>query len=231
MAQGGGRGLMLSWKTGWAGLVRRGPSIVRQLRLASGLVLFAYVFLHFLNHSLGNISLEAMERGAVAVEWVWRSPVGTVALYGAFAIHLPLAFWALYIRRDLRMGWIEGLRVCLGFLIPLLLLQHALAQRFAYTYFNIHPTYRNVLYLYWVADPQIAGLKQITLFVVAWLHGCIGLYLWLRVKRHFHRVAPFLLVVAFLWPTVALLGVFQGARQVEAMAKSDPAWFANSRRT
>lgn len=223
--------MTLSWKTGWAGLVRRGPSIVRRLRLASGLILFSYVFLHFLNHSLGNISLEAMERGAVAAEWIWRGPVGTVALYGAFAVHFPLAFWALYIRRNLRMGWIEGLRLGLGFLIPLLVLQHALAQRFAYTYFDLHPIYRNVLYLIWVADPQIAGVRQIALFGVAWLHGCIGLYLWLRVKRHFHLVAPFLLVVAVLLPTTALLGVFQGARQVEAMARSDPAWLANARRT
>src|SRR5216683_4892086 len=231
MAQGGGRGLMLSWKTGWAGLVRRGPSIVRQLRLASGLVLFSYVFLHFLNHSLGNISFEAMEQGAVAAEVIWRSRIGTVVLYGAFAIHLSLAFWAIYIRRHLRMGWIEGVRLGLGFLIPLLVLQHALAQRFAYTYFDIHPIYRNVLYLIWVADPQIAGVRQIALFAVAWLHGCIGLYLWLRVKRHFHLVAPFLLVVAFLLPTMALLGVFQGARQVEVMAKSDPAWLANMHKT
>jgi adenylate cyclase len=116
-------------------------------------------------------------------------------------------------------------------LIPLLLLQHVLSQRFAYTYFNVHPLYRNVLYLYWVADPQNAGLKQIALFAVAWLHGCIGLYLWLRVKRHFHLVAPFLLVVAFLLPSVALLGVFQGARQIEAKAKSDPAWLAEMRKT
>ena len=216
---------------GWAGLVRRGPSIVRRLRLASGLVLFTYVFLHFLNHSLGNISFEAMERGAVAAEWIWRSPVGTVALYGAFAIHLSLAFWVLYIRRHLRMGWIEGLRFALGFLIPLLILQHALAQRFAYAYFDLHPTYRNVLYLIWVRDPQIAGVKQIALFTVAWLHGCIGLYLWLRVKRHFHLVAPFLLVVAFLLPTTALLGVFQGARQVEAVASADPAFLAAMRKT
>jgi len=226
-----GYGVTLSGENVWAGLVRRAPSIVRRLRLASGLVLFSYVFLHFLNHSLGNISFEAMERGAVAAEWIWRNPVGTVALYGAFAIHFCLAFWALYIRRHLRMGWLEGVRLGLGFLIPVLLLQHALSQRFAYTYFDVHPVYRNVLYLYWVADLTIAGLKQIALFAVAWLHGCIGLYLWLRVKRHFHRAAPFLLVVAFLLPTVALLGVFQGARQVEAMAKSDPAWLATSRRT
>ena len=77
MAKDGGRGLTLSWKTAWAGLVRRGPSIVRRFRLGSGLVLFSYVFLHFINHSLGNISLEAMESGAVVQEWIWRSSVGS----------------------------------------------------------------------------------------------------------------------------------------------------------
>ena len=29
--------------------------------------------------------------------------VGPVALYGAFAIHFSLAFWAIYIRRNLRL--------------------------------------------------------------------------------------------------------------------------------
>src|SRR5207249_2623100 len=38
---GGGRGVTPSLRAGWAGLVRRGPSIVRRLRLASGLVLFS----------------------------------------------------------------------------------------------------------------------------------------------------------------------------------------------
>jgi adenylate cyclase len=220
-----------SGEIGWAGLVRRGPSIVRQLRLASGLVLFSYVFLHFINHSLGNISLEAMEQGAVVQEWIWRGPVGTVALYGAFAIHFSLAFWAIYIRRSLRMGWLEGVRLALGFLIPLLVLQHVLAARFAYAYFDIHLIYRHVLANIWMANPYTAGLRQLAIFGVAWLHGCIGLYLWLRVKRHFYRVAPFLLVIAFLLPTTALLGVFQGARQVEAKAQADPAFLANMRKT
>jgi adenylate cyclase len=221
----------LSWKTGGAALVRRGPSIVRRLRLASGLILFSYVFLHFLNHSLGNISWEAMERGAVVQEWIWRGPVGTVALYGAFAIHFSLAFWALYIRRHLRMGAIEALRLALGLLIPVLVLQHVLGLRFAYSYFDIHAIYRHALFLYWVADPQIAGAKQLAVFIIAWLHGCIGLHLWLRVKPHYRRVAPLLLVVAVLLPTTALLGVFQGARQVEVKARTDPAWLADLRKT
>ena len=161
-------------RAGWAGLVRRGPSIVRRLRLASGLVLFSYILLHFLNHSLGNISLEAMEQGAQWAEMIWRSQIGTVLLYGAFAIHFSLAFWALYIRRHLRMGWIEALRLALGLLIPVLIVQHAVGIRLAYSYFDIHRIYRHVLFNIWVSNPWTAGIRQVAVFGIAWLHGCIG---------------------------------------------------------
>src|SRR5579872_2897978 len=93
----------------WSALVPRGPAIVWRLRLATGLIMFTYVFLHFLNHSLSNISFETAEQGATLQEWLWRGPVGSAALYGGFGIHFALAFWALYTRRSIRMGWIEGL--------------------------------------------------------------------------------------------------------------------------
>jgi adenylate cyclase len=221
----------MSSSSGWSALVRRGPSIVRRLRLATGLILFTYVFLHFINHSLGNISWEAMEQGAEVQEWIWRSAIGTVALYGAFAIHFSLAFWALYIRRSLRMSWIEGVRLLLGLSIPLLVLQHALAWRFAYTYFDIHLLYRHALFFYYVLDSNLVLLRQFTLFCVAWLHGCIGLYLWLRIKRHFHRVAPLLLIIAVVLPTTAALGFFQGARQVNEKVRTDPAFASDLRQT
>ena len=35
--------------------------MIRRLRLFSGLVMLAYVTMHFLNHAVGLISLEAME--------------------------------------------------------------------------------------------------------------------------------------------------------------------------
>jgi len=38
---------------------------VRKLRLCTGLTLFFYVSTHLLNHSLGNISIPAMETGLV----------------------------------------------------------------------------------------------------------------------------------------------------------------------
>ena len=74
--------------------------MIRRVRLISGCVLFAYVATHLANHSLGLISLAAMEAGR---EWflaLWRNPLGTAALYGALSVHFALGLWALYRRRS-----------------------------------------------------------------------------------------------------------------------------------
>jgi adenylate cyclase len=52
----------------------------RRLRLYSGLILAAYVISHFINHSLGLLSLDAMEAYRRINALVWQNPVGTVAL-------------------------------------------------------------------------------------------------------------------------------------------------------
>src|SRR5438874_2709992 len=50
--------------------------------------------------------------------------------------------------------------------------------------------------------------------IVAWVHGCIGLSFWLRMKACYQRAAPFLLAAAVLVPTLAVLGLYQGGRSV-----------------
>ena len=50
--------------------------------------------------------------------------------------------------------------------------------------------------------------------IVAWVHGCIGLYFWLRMKAFYKKAAPFLLAAAVLVPTLSLLGLYQGGRNV-----------------
>ena len=82
----------------------------RRLRLACGCVMFSYLTLHFLNHALGNISLQAMMWGTGIHEWIWHGPIGGPALYAAFLVHFSLALWALYQRRSFRMGWGEAVR-------------------------------------------------------------------------------------------------------------------------
>ena len=57
---------------------------------------------------------------------------------------------------------------------------------------------------------------MLAVLVIAWVHGCIGLYFWLRMKPFFKRAAPFLLSAAVLIPTLAMLGIYQGGRSVVA---------------
>ena len=94
----------------------------RDLRLGSGLVLFAYITAHLANHALGLVSVNAAEAGLSVAVAFWHSLPGTVLLYSAAAIHLALALVAVYERRTLRIPAAEALRAALGFGIPLLLI-------------------------------------------------------------------------------------------------------------
>src|ERR1700694_1182385 len=81
-------------------LSRLAPKALRRnLRMASGLVLFTYITAHLLNHALGLVSLNAAEEGLGIAEDVWDSLPGTALLYGAAAVHFLLALWAVYERR------------------------------------------------------------------------------------------------------------------------------------
>ena len=55
----------------------------RRLRLATGLIIACFVVGHFLNHSLGVVSIDAMDRLRSVLSAWWRSPAGTVLLYGS----------------------------------------------------------------------------------------------------------------------------------------------------
>jgi adenylate cyclase len=103
---------------------RASPLWLRKLRLITGLTLFAYVSLHLLNHSLGNLSLPAMEAGMLVQKWIWQGVLGTCALYLALSIHYSLGLWALYERRH--FGWTvpEVVQLVLGLSIPFLLMNH-----------------------------------------------------------------------------------------------------------
>ena len=199
--------------------------MIRRLRLASGLVMFAYVTTHFVNHSLGLVSIEAMDAALQRIYKVWASDLGTLALYGAFSIHYCLALWALWLRRSLKMPLPEALQLVLGFCIPFILTAHVLHTRVADTYFGAdYGYYSSLLYNYYVLDPW-AGWLQLSVLVIAWGHAVIGLRFWLRLKPWYERWQPVLFAFALLMPTVAILGYFEGGREVLGMA-DNPAWVA-----
>jgi adenylate cyclase len=186
---------------------------VRQIRLACGTVLFAYLLSHFANHAFGNISLNALATGLKYHTTFWKSwPIATV-FYAAAVTHAGLGISALYQRRQFRWKAIEPIQLVLGLSIPALIITHLAGVRFDDVLFQHQKLYPQVLYSYWAISPYKMWLMFIVL-IVSWVHGCIGLYFWLRMKAFFETAAPFLLAAAVLIPTVAMLGLYQGGRSV-----------------
>ena len=199
---------------------RSAAAVVRQIRLWTGLVLFTYLTTHFLNHALGLVSLEAMAAGQDWFVLVWRSLPGTIALYGSFGIHNLLALWALYRRRTLRMPAWEASQLTLGLLVPPLLVWHVVGTRLAHEVAGTQTTYTFVVLALWQLNP-IAGLRQVVVLAVAWIHGCIGLHFWLRLRPWYPRLARTIYSGFLLVPVLALLGFATAGQEVGRRA-SEP---------
>jgi adenylate cyclase len=196
----------------------RGVS-VRQVRLACGLVLFSYLVSHFLNHALGNISMEALAAGVYYHTLFWQFIPVAIVFYTAALVHAGLGVFALYQRRQFRWKAIEPLQLVLGLSIPALIIAHIAGVRLGQTLFGHDKLYPQVFYAYWVVWPFRIWQMFATL-LIAWIHGCIGLYFWLRMRAFYARAAPLLLSAAVLVPTLALLGLYQGGRSVAADSDS-----------
>jgi len=186
---------------------------VRQVRLASGLVLFAYLLSHFLNHALGNVSMGALATGVYFHTAFWQFLPIAILFYAACLVHAALGIWALYERRQFRWKAIEPLQLLLGLSVPALVIAHIIGVRLGHTLYGHEKLYPQVLFLYWISAPWRIWM-MLAVMTVSWVHGCIGLYFWLRMKAFYKRAAPFLLAAAVLVPTLAMLGFYQGGRIV-----------------
>ena len=196
--------------------------MVRRLRLWSGLLLLAFVLTHYLNHALGILSLEWLEAGRNLFLTLWRSIPGTILFYGALILHVLLAFWALYQRRRLAMARWELWQTLLGFAIPPLLVAHILGTRFIHEVYDIQDSYLAELLIFFVFRPDY-GIKQFITVAVVWIHGCIGVHFWLRLKPWYPKALPWLASLALLVPVLGAVGVFVAGRQVAVLAQ-DPLW-------
>ena len=186
---------------------------VRQVRLACGLVLFGYLISHFLNHALGNVSMEALAAGVYYHMAFWQFLPVAIAFYSAALVHTGLGIWALYERRQFRWKAIEPLQLVLGLSIPALIITHIIGVRLGQTLFGHEKLYPQVFFAYWIVWPHKLWLI-FGVLIVSWVHGCIGLYFWLRMKAFYQSAAPYLLAAAVLVPTLAMLGLYQGGRSV-----------------
>src|SRR3954453_1576205 len=143
--------------------------------------MFAYAACHFLSHAFGLFGLGALQAiGHDVVLAPWRSPPGLALLFVAFFTHVALGFRGLYRRRHLRMPAIEAWQFALGFTIPLLLAPHVADARLGVMFLGLEDSYLRVLYVFWVADPLVSLTRQFALMFFVWVHGCIGVHMWLR---------------------------------------------------
>jgi adenylate cyclase len=192
--------------------------MIGRLRLWSGYVLFVYVVTHLLNHALGLISLRVLEAGRHWFALVWSNPVGLTVLYGALLGHFFLALWSLYRRRALKLSRWEWTQWILGAAIIPLGVFHVVGTRFAETLYDVQSGYP------WVLGSLVAGswtgiLRQFSLPLVVWMHGCIGLHFALRLKPWYRDWLPLLYGLALLIPAASLAGAAVALRDVAELAQ------------
>ena len=204
-------------------LALAGSSMIRRLRLISGLVMLAYVTMHLLNHAVGLISLDAMENVLWYIFRIWTNRPAQLLLYSSFLVHYGLALYALWQRRTLRLRASELSQLVLGFAIPILLTRHVVVTRISDSFFHTDVGYyAYLLWVYFVHSPD-HGFVQMLVLVVAWGHAMIGLHFWLRVRPWYTRLQSVALVIAVLVPVLSLLGTIEAGRQVIALAAA-PNW-------
>ena len=192
----------------WQRLVPRGR---RDLRLASGLVLFTYLTLHLACHALGLVSLGLAERALRVTVLVWHSVPGTVLLCAAVAVHVSLALVAVYDRRTLRMPPLQALRIALGLSMPFALIGHFIVTRYAFERYGLAGEYGRVVPGLWSKGTSGVALA---LLAPGWIHGCLGLRFAFGHRITSSRV-PFLAFgAALLLPVLAAVGFVTMAREL-----------------
>ena len=181
-------------------------ALLRNARLASGLVLMVFVVTHLANHALNLISLETAEAGRHVFLAVWRNPLGDgPALRFAarpFRAGAARALPPAHAGHAGARGGAGRARAADPAACRRACRRNAPASRIVR-----RPTTPTNMWCARCGSPRRrSASRQAVALVVIWAHGCLGLYFWLRYRRWYPRAAPWLLIVAVLLPVLALLG-------------------------
>mmetsp|Transcript_29252 Transcript_29252/g.56677 ORF Transcript_29252/g.56677 Transcript_29252/m.56677 type:complete len:566 (-) Transcript_29252:34-1731(-) len=187
------------WRGSWAA----------RIRIVSGLILMLYVTLHLLNIAAVLISpgfANAFQDVRLAVT---RSDPGEVVVGVALVAHLVLAIYKIILRRSLRMSLTDAIQIVFGVTIPLILASHVIYTHVAADVLGVETRLGYLTTLIW---DTFDGWMQVVLMAITWIHGAIGLHMWLRMTTWWQRSMPWLLAVAVLIPTLATLGFVSAGR-------------------
>jgi len=193
--------------------------IERRLRIGTGLVLAIYIVIHLSNHSLGLVSLEAMETMRRFVTPFWRSWFGGLLIYGSLLTHFGLALMSLYRRTTLRMPAWELGQLVLGLSIVPLLAGHIAATWGARVLMGYDINYQYSLTGILSNDWVLA--KQGLLLLVAWSHVVLGLHFFLRLFRWYSGWKLHFYPVVILMPLLVVLSMARIGIELEVWQQDD----------
>ncbi|MDX5356438.1 MAG: adenylate/guanylate cyclase domain-containing protein [Rhodobacterales bacterium] len=189
-------------------------------RLISGLIVFLFVLTHVLNHAALLESVEAAEALRRVLGRPWRTPPGTILLYGALVIHIAMTLVTLFQRHTLILPARQMVQILLGLLIPYMLIEHVVSTRVAASMFGYSPGYAGVVYALRISNPAL-GVQQAIALMIVWVHGCLGVHFWLRYRPWYSSVSPYLLGLAVVLLMLALIA-FANVGPVLAIERRSP---------
>lgn len=201
--------------------------IARRISLFTGLYLFAFVFAHLVNLSLGLKSVDAMDEARGWLVAPWTNPVGGGLLLVCLFFHMILGLRALFLRNTLRLSAFDAFQLLLGLSIPILLFPHMITMTLLPILTGQHGTYEQVLAHFWIEHLWL-GLRQIVGLMVVWLHGCMGLFVWLRLQSWWNALSLFVYPTVVFLPALAMLGFVEAGKEVIAKVESAPAAYQSS---
>ena len=187
--------------------------IERRLRITTGLILSIYIIVHLSNHTLGLVSLEAMESMRKFVTPFWRSWVGGLLIYTSLLTHFGLALMSLYRRTTLRMPAWELAQLVLGLSIIPLLAGHVAFTWGARVLMDFDINYEFLLTGMLSNNWLLA--RQGLLLVVAWSHVVIGLHFFFRLFSWYRGWSLHLYPVSILIPLLVALSMVRVGIELE----------------
>ena len=195
--------------------------IVRRSRTISGCILFFYVFTHLLNHSLGLISLDAMEQGRAIFLRFWRHDVLFYVLYGALSIHFLLGVYALARRRSVRMSRKEWIRNSCAVLIPFFLASHLSITLWGSRFLGLNDSYAFMIISTYIFDPFgyiILGL----MLMLVWTHGSIGIIGLIEFREFYSKRRGLFQGLILGLPLIAYGGYIRASIELSEASQSNP---------
>ena len=205
-------------------------TIVRKIRIFSGVVLFAYVIMHLSNHSLNIFSIELADnvrKNYFSV--IWQHPIGLVLLYSSLIAHLILGFSSILTRKSFKMSFKDWAQIIFPILALLFLAQHIAASFIITKVFGGSETYSLLFAAISSSETSQMILDAIfysLMIIFIWTHGVIGLDAYLKQQAVHHgkflfyiRYPSIFKFIYWIVPTGAVFGWIFGLREMSFIAQ------------